>query len=168
MNEGKYSDVLVEQLDIFPTLIEAANVGYANESQILEQLEGKSLMKIIEDPDREPDFDQLAYSQYARGGNGADPNVMGISMRTVDWRYTEWLGFDAGSNVSKPTVIWEDVYGIELYNHSNVTTDENDMNGYDNVNLAYEDSMKHVVNQLHNQLYTTWDNQSWAMNYRHK
>lgn len=168
MNEGKHSDVLVEQLDIFPTLIEMANVGYVNESNILEQLEGKSLLNVMEHPEKEPDFAQLAYSQYERGKNDGNPNVMGISMRTVEWRYTEWLGFDAGSNESKPMVVWDKVYGIELYNHSNVSVDENDLNGYENYNLAYDEEMKDVVDELHNLLYSTWDNQTSAINYRNK
>merc|ERR1712154_344161 len=149
MNEGKHSDVLVEQLDIFPTLIEMANVGFINESNILQQLEGKSLMNVMKYPEKEPDFAQLAYSQYERGKKDGNPNVMGISMRTVEWRYTEWLGFDAGSNESKPMVVWGTVYGIELYNHSNVSVDENDLNGYENYNLAYDEEMKDVVDELH-------------------
>ena len=56
----------------------------------------------------------------------------------------------------------------ELYNHSNKTVDENDLNGYDNYNLAYQQDMKPVVDQLHNTLYTTWDNQTWGLKYRMK
>ena len=171
MNEGKYSDVLVEQLDLFPTIIEASGVGYIDGSNIKQQLEGKSLFDIVKNPEKPPNYPQYAYSQYPRGsGKENDPNdhnftVMGISMRTTEWRYTEWLGWNIGSNTSKPFPVWDTIYGIELYNHSNVTTDENDLNGYDNYNLAYNDSMQSIVKDLHNKLKQNWDNQTTAINY---
>eukprot|EP01084_Bolivina_argentea_P255056 428903_1 len=117
MNEGQASDVLVEQLDIFPTLIEASGLGFKNKSNITKQLEGKSLFKIIKDPSYYENY--YAYSQYPRGGTAPDFSVMGISMRTSQWRYTEWIGWNAGTNNSKPFPIWDTIYGIELYNHSN-------------------------------------------------
>ena len=108
MNKGKYSDILVEQLDLFPTIIDASGVGYINGSYIERQLEGKSLFAIIKDPNIWQDY--YAYSQYPRGKGENNPDdtnftVMGISMRTSQWRYTEWLGWDIGSNISKPYVI---------------------------------------------------------------
>ena len=91
---------------------------------------------------------------------------MGISMRTTEWRYTEWLGWNVGNNISiYPYPLWNKVYGIELYNHSNITTNENDLNGYENYNYAYDNDKQNIVNQLHQLLYSTWDNQSWAINY---
>ena len=166
MNEGEYSDVLVEQLDMFPTLVDLT-IGFTDD--IKQQLEGKSLKEVIRNPDDTPNFPQLAYSQYPRGGKAPNFTVMGLSLRTTEWRYTEWLGFDVGNNVSvDPSVIWDEIYGIELYNHSNKTVDENDLNGYDNYNLAYEQDMKCIVDQLHNTLYTTWDNQTWGLKYRMK
>eukprot|EP01084_Bolivina_argentea_P028479 52920_1 len=147
VNEGMKSDVLVEQLDMFPTLIEASGLGFINKSNITKQLEGKSLVDIIKKPNIWKDY--YAYSQYPRGGQSPDYNVMGISMRTSQWRYTEWLGWNAGSNTSKPYPLWNVSYGIELYNHSNSTVDENDMNAYDNYNLAYDDNMKDIVSKMH-------------------
>eukprot|EP01084_Bolivina_argentea_P123501 218857_1 len=166
MNEGKYSDILVEQLDIMPTIIDAAGIGF-NEN-VTKQLEGKSLLDIIKNPENPPHFEQYAYSQYPRGtginSTKTNPNftVMGLSMRTTQWRYTEWLHWNVGSTTEKPYPVWDIVYGIELYNHSNKTIDENDMNAYDNYNLAYEEEMQNVVEDLHENLYHIWDNQTWG------
>ena len=159
LNEGMKSDLLVEQLDIFPTLIEASGVGFDDKTNITNQLEGKSLFKAIKDPSYYEDW--YSYSQYPRGGPGDAPNIMGISMRTSTWRYTEWLGFNSGSNISKAHPIWDEIYGVELYNHSNNTIDENDLNAYDNYNLAYDQDMQSIVNELHSKLKKTWDNQTW-------
>ena len=57
---------------------------------------------------------------------------------------------------------------VELYNHSNNTIDENDMNTYDNYNLAYDNNMQDIVHKLHKELMISWDNQTWAINYKHK
>ena len=157
MNEGEKSDVLIEQLDLFPTLIDASGVGFQHD--IKKQLQGKSVFDLIKNPNKFIDY--RAYSQFPRGGTAPDFDVMGISMRTTQWRYTEWLGFNPGSNTSAPYPLWNVSYGVELYNHSNVTTDENDFNAFDNYNLAYDDDMKSIVKQLHDELFSTWDNQTW-------
>ena len=163
VNEGGKSDLLVEQIDMFPTLIEASGLGFNDESNITKQLEGKSLLNIINNPKIYKDW--YAYSQYPRGGQAPDFNVMGCSIRTSKWRYTEWVEFDAGSNTTKPHPVWNGKqYGIELYNHSNVTIDENDMNAYDNYNLAYDDDMQDIVTKLSQELHKTWDNTSWSIN----
>ena len=165
MNEGKKSDILVEMLDMFPTLVDAAGIGFTD--NITQQLEGKSLLDIIDGTN--DDHEYYAYSQYPRGGKAPDFNVMGVSLRTNEWRYTEWLDWNPGSNTSKPYPIWGGTnHGIELYNHSNITTDENDMNGYDNYNLAYEEGMQSTVKQLHDILVQTWDNQSWSINKQYR
>ncbi len=39
---------------------------------------------------------------------------MGFSIRTRDYRYTEWAGW----NGSKPGPLWNVSAGVELYNHS--------------------------------------------------
>jgi iduronate 2-sulfatase len=154
MNEGRYSDVLVEQLDIFPTLIEASGIGFTD--QILDQLQGKSLYNIIKFPEEKVEFPQYAYSQYPRMNNSNSLNVMGLSLRTTQWRYTEWIGF------AEPYLAfnWSLISGLELYNHSSAI-DSNDFNAYDNYNYAYEADMQDTVQQLHDILYSTWDNQTW-------
>eukprot|EP01084_Bolivina_argentea_P255059 428906_1 len=154
LSEGLKSDLLVEQIDIFPTLIEASNIGFKNVSNITHQLEGKSLFNIIKNPNYYENY--YAYSQYPRpqdknGNAPEDPKIMGLSMRTSQWRYTEWVGFNPGNTSSAAYPLWDILYGVELYNHSNQTIDENDMNAYDNYNLAYDDDMKLIVEELHNE-----------------
>ncbi len=55
------------------------------------------------------------------------------------------------------------MHGIELYNHSNNTIDENDMNAYDNINLAYDEDMNSIVSKLHEELKASWDSQTWSI-----
>ncbi len=165
VNEGKFSDVLVEQLDMFPTLVDLTGIGFSK--NLTDQLEGKTLKDLIYDPSKPPNFPQYTYSQYERDGG----KIMGISLRTTQWRYTEWLGFNEGNNKTGsegvyPYPNWNDVHGLELYNHSNSTVDANDFNAQDNFNFAYEQNMSDTVAQLHKILKDTWDNQTWSIKQR--
>jgi iduronate 2-sulfatase len=77
----------VELLDIYPTLAELTQLK-------AEGLEGKSLVKLLKDP--KAAWDKPAYTQVRRN------TLMGRSVRTERWRYTEW---DDGKA------------GVELYDH---------------------------------------------------
>ena len=67
------TDALAELVDIYPTLCDAC------ELPIPSQLEGLSLMPVIEEPTRP--WKTAAFSQLGRGQ---------ISMRTARYRYTKW------------------------------------------------------------------------------
>ncbi len=69
-------DALTESIDIYPTLLDLCGLPHPP------QLEGDSLVPILEAPESAGDADAL--SQYPRSGN------MGYSMRTDRYRYTEW------------------------------------------------------------------------------
>lgn len=69
-------DALTEAVDLYPTLLDLCGVPHPV------QLEGDSLMPLLESPDSAGEAD--AISQYPRSGN------MGYSMRTDRYRYTEW------------------------------------------------------------------------------
>ena len=124
---GLRSSQLVEFVDIFPTIAEAAGLQIlhtcpepSNNSNVC--TEGASLMPLIEDPES-PDWKKAVFWQYprycikdfssipgmhrncikevkltltfvTRGGMIVDhlKNTMGYSMRTAEWRYTEWVG----------------------------------------------------------------------------
>merc|ERR1712107_937024 len=97
-DSGLRSSQLVEFVDIFPTIVEAAGLPtlttcpeLSNSSHIC--TEGSSLMPLIEDPESS-DWKKAVFWQYPRGGNIVDhlKSVMGYSMRTSEWRYTEWVG----------------------------------------------------------------------------
>lgn len=74
--EGRRSDALVEFVDIYPTLCELAGLPVPTE------LEGTSLAPLLDAPARP--WKGAAFSQYPRG------KLMGRSMRTDRYRYTEW------------------------------------------------------------------------------
>ena len=111
--KGIVSEHLTEFVDIFPTLVEAAGLPAIplcpeNSAEVKVCREGMSLMPLISDP-QHIDWKTRVFSQYPRG-----KDVMGYSMRTEHFRYTEWVGF-----LSEPeyTPVWDDLVGTELYDH---------------------------------------------------
>jgi iduronate 2-sulfatase len=68
----------VELVDVMPTLCAAAKVG------IPEGVEGKNLLSILCKP--EAKIRDFALTQYRRNSSN-----MGYSIRTDEWRYTEWI-----------------------------------------------------------------------------
>jgi iduronate 2-sulfatase len=89
----------VELLDVYPTLVELCGLPKPGH-----RLEGKSLVPLLKDPDAARQWP--AFSQVLRHlGHGANARtIMGYSVRTERWRYTEW---DEGRE------------GSELYDHEN-------------------------------------------------
>jgi len=86
------SQALVEFVDLYPTLAELAGLPLPVE------LDGTSFVPLLQSTDRP--WKQAAFSQYPRGKR------MGYTMRTDDWRYTEWI--------NKQT---REVVARELYDH---------------------------------------------------
>ncbi len=93
---GKASPRVVELLDIYPTLAELAGLTPPS------GLHGKSLVGLLADP--EATHKAGAYTQVRRGGGNYGVPIMGRSVRTERWRFTEWG--EAGTR------------GTELYDHS--------------------------------------------------
>lgn len=85
---GRACERLVELVDIYPTLVDLCGLPP------LSELEGRSLRPLLADP--AADWKPAAYTQVLRD------QVMGRSVRTARWRYTEW---DDGRQ------------GAELYDH---------------------------------------------------
>jgi len=119
---GAKTDALAEFVDIYPTLSELCGLP------IPEGLEGTSLVPVIEAPDRP--WKGAAFSQYPR------KKVMGHSMRTDRYRYTEWA------------VPGEPPVAVELYDHR---TDPDE-----NVNLANKPENKELVAELSRLLDAGW------------
>ena len=86
---GKPTGALVEFLDIYPTL-----AGLCALKDVPKQLEGASFRKLLDDPTAK--HKDAAMTVIKRG------QVMGRSLRTERYRYTEW---DEGKK------------GVELYDH---------------------------------------------------
>jgi iduronate 2-sulfatase len=80
--KGGTSPRIVEFLDLYPTLVALAGIPSPD------GLQGRSLVPLLKDP--RAAWDHAALSQVRRGP--AATAFMGYSVRTRDWRYTEWDG----------------------------------------------------------------------------
>ncbi len=121
-NAGKSTAALSEFVDIYPTLCELAGLP------LPEGLEGTSLVPVMNDPGRP--WKKAAFSQYPR------QKVMGHSIRTDRYRYTEW---------AEPG---QEPVGVELYDHQ---TDP-----AENVNIAGLAENKELVAKLSKMLKDGW------------
>jgi iduronate 2-sulfatase len=88
---GRSSARIVEFLDIYPTLADLAHLS------LPPGLHGRSLTPLLKNP--RAAWNRPALTQVRRGGG--ENGFMGYSVRTEQWRYTEW---DNGNR------------GVELYN----------------------------------------------------
>ncbi|RKU05505.1 hypothetical protein C6501_19830 [Candidatus Poribacteria bacterium] len=118
--QSNRTDALIELVDIYPTLCDACRLP------IPSQLEGVSLSPVIEQPTRP--WKAAAFSQLKRG------NINGASIRTEQYRYTEW-GTDSR-------------HGRELYDYH---ADPNETE-----NIANFPENKELVAQLSEQLQLGW------------
>ena len=103
--EGSETNALVEMVDLFPTLVEAAGLpplDLCPEEESTSTLlctEGSSLMPLVRDNDQ-VQWRDAAFWQYRGkgGGYGGNPTVipttMGYTVRTQRYSYTEWVYID--------------------------------------------------------------------------
>ena len=82
--KGKKTSALVEFVDIYPFLCDAAGLPKPA------HLQGTSFAPLLTKPTMA--WKKAAFSQYPRGGG-----VMGYSMRTDRYRYTQWLKPDGSA-----------------------------------------------------------------------
>jgi iduronate 2-sulfatase len=118
---GKGTRALVELVDLYPTLAQLCDLP------LPKHLEGTSFAPLLENPDQP--WKKAAFSQYLRPGK---PPIKGHSIRTDQWRYTEWR--DPKQNL----------VGTELYDAS------------ESQNLAADPAHAERVNQLAAQLRAGW------------
>jgi len=152
---GLKVEQLVEFVDIFPTVVEAAELG--EPIQLCPELsnttllctEGTSLIPLIDDPST-AEWKSAVFWQYPRG-DLITPNlnsVMGYTIRTKEWRYTEWVGitYYGDTNYSPD---WENQQDWpELYS---MTADPQE-----NFNIASLPEYKEVVAELATRLREGW------------
>lgn len=118
---------LVELLDVFPTLVELCNLPTPRDT------EGVSLVPLLANPDRS--VKSVALTQIPRPAypRGKPPQVMGYSIRTMRYRYTEWCDFKTGA-----------LKAHELYDHG--------QDPKETVNVAgearYAEAMEGLAKQL--------------------
>ncbi|XP_007458981.1 PREDICTED: iduronate 2-sulfatase isoform X2 [Lipotes vexillifer] len=130
---GRQARDLVELLSLFPTLAGLAGLPVPPRCPIpsfhVELCrEGRNLLKYFQVRDSEEDSyirgdprELVAYSQYPRPADSPqwnsdkpslkDIKVMGYSIRTVDYRYTVWVGFNPREFLAN----FSDVHAGELY-----------------------------------------------------
>ena len=114
------TNALAELVDIYPTLCDTCQIPIPLE------LEGISLLPVIEQPAHP--WKTAAFSQFNRGA------VIGNSIRTEQYRYTEW-GQDGSS-------------GVELYDYN---ADPNET-----VNIANLPENAELLTHLSEQLHAGW------------
>lgn len=119
------TDSLVELIDIYPTLCDICQIP------IPEEVEGLSMAPVITEPSIP--WKTAAFSQLRRSA-GDSGIVDGYTMRTEQYRYTEW-----GNKGS---------HGIELYDYYN--------DPYETVNIAHRSENKDLIEQLSIKLKAGW------------
>ncbi|MCA9263183.1 MAG: sulfatase [Planctomycetales bacterium] len=80
---------LVELIDLYPTLCDLCGLERP------EHLQGTSLLPVLDDPTKS--VREFAYSSYPHGAGQGIGRVTGHSIRTAQYRYTEW--WDKGDQV---------------------------------------------------------------------
>ncbi|MFM8579210.1 MAG: sulfatase, partial [Planctomycetaceae bacterium] len=102
--EGGFApDALVELIDIFPTLVEAAGLPAPA------GLDGQSLLPLVRGEratGKPAAFSQHPRPAYFDRGPSSRPDAMGVSVRTHRARYTEWRDWTTGRPIA-----------CELYDH---------------------------------------------------
>ena len=148
-DSGIISDKLTEFVDLFPTLVEATGhpplpMCPEDSSAITNCHEGQSLIRLIKNPNAS--WKNASFSQYPRSPlKSKISEVMGYTMKTEHYRYTEWAKFRLRP-VYRPD--WNILSGVELYDH---TKDPEE-----NYNVADDPSYTHIRQDLSRQLHAGW------------
>lgn len=126
---GQKNNSPTELVDLFPTLCDLAGIKQPN------HLEGVSLVPILRNP--ETAVKKFAVSQYHRklNNNGEKSPLMGYSIRTERYRYTEWhkMNFKKGEKPGK-------VVACELYDYNKDPMEK--------VNVADSPEYKEVLEKM--------------------
>ena len=164
-DKGMRTKALVELIDIFPSITELAGLDVPpmcpeENSKLLACVEGTSIVPLLQNPKQQ--WKKAAFSQFARPSVGMSviPNkppfskdehgesVMGYSLRVDQYHFIEWYRF----NRSTATPDWDEIWGTELYNHTEPVIFFND----ENVNLAGKPEMKSLVEELRKMIKDGW------------
>ncbi len=122
---GQASPRIVEFVDVYPTLTSLAGIEAPS------GLAGRDLSPLLANPIAS--WDGLAVTQVLRPADSRlDAPVMGCSIRTNRWRYTEWAEGDAG---------------VELYDH------HSDPMEFHNLAINPDAAAKELMNRLREKLH---------------
>lgn len=135
-NKGIKSQALVELIDIFPTLCEAAGIPVAG------YLQGTSMIPLFDNPGLT--WKSAVFSQIHRLPRVSTDGkrYMGFSMRTENWHYIKWYFWN---DETKRRGAW---VASELYDMVN--------DGEENRNLASLPDYSEIISQLDTQLQQGW------------
>lgn len=125
---GRSTRALVEFVDIYPTVAQLCGL----KAPPHHKLEGVSFVPQFENPQRP--WKSAAFTQNARQSPAGA--VMGYSMRTDRYRYTEWVGKD------------RELFGIELYDY--------EKDPLETTNFAGVQGNEDLVASLRQQLRAGW------------
>lgn len=125
--KGKTYTQPVEALDLYPTLAELCNFKQPN------HLEGKSLVSILNNPDRVPSNKMYAYSIWPHDRGNYEKTVIGYSVTDNRFNYVEWIKLNTGKVLAR-----------ELYDHKN---DPNET-----VNSIADANYKNIITELSNKI----------------
>lgn len=80
--KGQKTNALAEFVDVYPSLCELAGLP------VPEHCQGHSFNELLGNPERK--WKQAAFSQYDKRDGRRKMSLRGTSVRTKNWRYTEW------------------------------------------------------------------------------
>ena len=142
-DSGIQSRQMTELVDLFPTLVDAAGLHPLrlcphDSKHVRTCREGSSMMPLIDHPTRP--WKEAAFSQYPRTTHHT--KYMGYTVRTDQYRYTEWVKFNAAPTY---TPDWTNSIGTELYDHSADPEENHNVAG----SSHYTDIQHHLSATLH-------------------
>eukprot|EP00930_Biecheleria_cincta_P072544 TRINITY_DN59925_c0_g1_i1.p1 TRINITY_DN59925_c0_g1~~TRINITY_DN59925_c0_g1_i1.p1 ORF type:complete len:602 (-),score=65.29 TRINITY_DN59925_c0_g1_i1:91-1839(-) len=145
---GKHvSSSFVELVDLYRTLASLAGVP-----EPAADVDGTNFSGIFEN--HSAVISSVSYSQYPRCPHegkpmwylnnceyvtGSNITVMGYSVRSKSWRYTEWLTWDG----TRCEALWDQPVAVELYSHEQESTFPLDLDGTENENFAFSPDAQH-------------------------
>lgn len=153
-DHGPVTEHLIELVDLFPTLVDLAGLPMVSpcpkDSRHIEVCtEGSSFSHLLSKPE-DKNWKTRIFSEQARELVDST-DVLGHSIRTRSFRYTEWPLQTNG------TVQWDKLYGKELYNLKN--------DPLQTVNLAGKAGYRNIQEALRDQLRAGWKDAQISSNH---
>ncbi|CAH1787475.1 unnamed protein product [Owenia fusiformis] len=164
---GKSIRALVELIDVFPTLVHSVKLGASVPSCITTESlkkfchEGTNLLILLNDAQqtvKDGSFSQVIQRSpitiptnpniSGTHFHGSVVRIVGYSIRTLAYRYTEWLQYNEYSGA----IEWNNVVGAELYDHKD--------NDDELTNLAFLKSHKVIRQILSEEIREEWRDES--------
>ena len=131
---GQRTDALVELLDLYPTLTDLCGL------QAPPTVAGTALTPLLIDPDGKVKVVALTQTPRPNYLRGRMPEIMGYSIRSDRFRYTEWRDFTTAR-----------VQARELYDHDNDPLETTNVAGHPDHNTTVVELAKRLEQTLNNE-----------------